>query len=254
MPVLVELCIASVEDAVAAEAGGADRVELNSALPLGGLTPSAGLLAEVRRAVRVPVVAMARPRAGGFCYAAGEFGVLRRDVDFALDHGADGIAFGVLREDGTVDVGRCREVVRQIGEGAGRGAVFHRAFDYTPDPFEALERLIDAGVRRVMTSGQRPTAAEGADLIGALVRRAAGRIEVLPAGGIRPWNATELVARTGCDQVHAALREPRPDPSTRARPDMPLAAGPVVDADVTSERLVDELLRAVRRPSDASPV
>src|SRR5881394_1629614 len=97
MPVLVELCIASVEDALAAAAGGADRMELNSALPLGGLTPSAGLLAEVRRA-------------GGFCYTAAEFAVLRRDADFALDHGADGVAFGVLRDDGRVDVERCREV------------------------------------------------------------------------------------------------------------------------------------------------
>ena len=247
MPVLVELCIASVEDAVAAAAGGADRVELNSALPLGGLTPSAGLLAEVRRAVRLPVVAMARPRAGGFCYAAAEFAVLRRDVDFALDHGADGVAFGVLCDDGRVDVERCREVVRQVGPRAGQGAVFHRAFDFTPDPFDALEQLIDAGVRRVMTSGQRPTAAEGAELVGELIRHAAGRIEVLAAGGVRPWNVAELVARTGCDQVHAALREPRPDPSTRARPDLPLAAGPPADADVTSPRLLRELLRAVGR-------
>src|SRR4051794_31818003 len=170
MPVLVELCIASVEDALIAEAGGADRVELNAALPLGGLTPSAGLLAEVRRAVRLPVVAMARPRPGGFCYTAAEYAVLRRDVDFALDHGADGIAFGVLRDDGRVDVERCRKVVRQVGSRGGQGAVFHRAFDFTPDPFEALEQLIDAGVRRVMTSGQRPTAAEGVDLVSALIR------------------------------------------------------------------------------------
>src|SRR4051794_16556979 len=180
MPVLVELCIASVEDALIAEAGGVDRVELNSALPVGGLTPSAGLLAEVRRAVRLPVVVMARPRPGGFCYTAAEFAVLRRDTDFALEQGADGVTFGVLRDDGRVDVDRCRELVRQVGSRPRQGAVFHRAFDFTPDPLEALEQLIDAGVCRVMTSGQRPTAAEGAALIAELIRRAAGRIEVLP--------------------------------------------------------------------------
>jgi copper homeostasis protein len=224
--VRLEVCIASAEDAEVAAGGGADRLELNSALELGGLTPSLGCLAETREATRLPVVAMIRPRPGGFCYSAGELRTLRRDADLALEYGAAGIAFGVLTPDGRVDVARCRgivEIVRQAG--AAEGAVFHRAFDYTPDPLEALEQLIDLGVRRVMTSGQRLTAEKGAGLIAELIRRSAGRIEVLPAAGIRPWNVTGLVARTGCDQVHASLREKRPDPSLAARPGLPLAGG-----------------------------
>jgi copper homeostasis protein len=204
--ILVEVCVESVEDAVAAAAGGAGRVELNAALPLDGLTPSHGMLAEARRRVRVPLVAMARPRAGGFDYSPAEFRVLQRDVEHLVDHGADGVAFGILTADRGVDAPRCRVLVRQVAA-AGREAVFHRAFDAVTDPFDTLERLVDLGVRRVMTSGGRRTAADGADVIVRLLERAAGRIEILPAGGIRPANARRLIGRTGCDQLHTSVRD-----------------------------------------------
>jgi copper homeostasis protein len=215
MRVLLEVAVASVEDALAARAGGADRLELSSALALGGLTPSLGTFLEVREAVPLPVVVMLRPRPGGFCYSGEDFRVLRRDLDLALGHGADGVAFGVLHADGTIDLPRCRELVRQAG---ARPAVFHRAFDVTPGPLAALEQLIDLGVRRVMTSGQEESAYNGAPLIAELVRRAAGRIEVLPAGGINRFTVADVLARTGCDQAHASLRAARADPSTAARP------------------------------------
>jgi copper homeostasis protein len=210
---LLEVCVESAGDAAAAAAGGADRLELNSALALDGLTPSLGLLAEVRRAAgaRIPIVAMARPRAGDFCYDETELRVLRRDVDLLLEHGADGIALGILTARGDVDR-RCAQFVRQISAaGSGhrfQGAVFHKAFDQARDPLAALEQLIDLGVRRVMTSGQQRTALRGAALIRQLVERAAGRIEILPAGGIRPSNVIAILSRTGCDQVHSSLREP----------------------------------------------
>jgi copper homeostasis protein len=213
--ILLEVCIASVEDALAARAGGADRLELNAALNLGGLTPSAGLLVEVRRAVALPLIVMARPRPGGFCYSDAEFRVLLRDVAFSLEQGADGIAFGVLTEAGEIDRERTRRVVEQVGP---RQAVFHRAFDVTPDPARALEQLVELGVRRIMTSGQEETALAGASRIAALIEQAAGRIEVLPAGGVNPITVAEVLARTGCDQVHASLRASRPDRSTAARP------------------------------------
>ncbi len=213
--VLLEVAIGSVDDAIAAQAGGADRLELNSALLLGGLTPSLATLIEVKQAVSLPVMVMVRPRRGGFCYGDTDLRVMRRDADLFLEHGADGIVFGILAADGTVDVQRCRELVRQIGP---RPAVFHRAFDVTPDPFTALERLIDCGVRRVMTSGQEETAYNGTPLIAELIRRAAGRIEVLPAGGVNRFTVRDVIARTGCDQVHAGLRTQKPDPSTAARP------------------------------------
>jgi copper homeostasis protein len=215
--VLLEVCIASVEDGVAATAGGADRVELNAALMLGGLTPSLGTLIELKRAVDRPVMVMIRPRGGGFCYGPSDFEVMRRDVDLAIEHGAEGIVFGVLTEAGEVDLPRCRRLIEQARD---REAVFHRAFDVTPDPFAALEQLVDLGVKRVMTSGQQATAYNGAALIAELIDRAAGRIEILPAGGINRFNLADVLSRTGCDQVHASLRMVRTDRSTLARPDV----------------------------------
>jgi copper homeostasis protein len=214
---VLEVCTASVADCSAAAAGGADRIELNTALDLGGLTPSLGLLVEARRAVSVPLIAMMRPRPGGFCYDAPAFATLQRDVDLALSHGADGIAFGFLLADGTLDVDRCRRVVRQA-ERARAEVVFHRAFDVVPDPERTLDALIDLGVTRILTSGQAPSAPEGARRIARWIERAAGRIEILPAGGIRADTVGTLLAETGCTQVHAGLTMRRPDPSTQARP------------------------------------
>lgn len=219
--VLLEVCVASVEDAIAAAAGGADRLELNAALELGGLTPSLGTLLQVKQAVSLPVVVMIRPRPGGFCYSAADFAVMQHDAALALEHGADGIAFGVLHEDGTVDVERSRQLIEQAGD---RQAVFHRAFDVTPDPLAALEQLIGLGVRRVMSSGQEATAYNGSALLRRMIERAAGRIEVLPAGGINRFTVLDVLQRTGCDQVHASLRSRRHEPSTAARPQVSFGA------------------------------
>ena len=213
--VLLEVCVASVDDAVAAVAAGADRLELNTALSLGGLTPSAGLFAEVRRRVSVPIIAMVRPRSGGFCYSEADFEVMLRDADAFLAAGADGLAFGVLSSDGEIDTDRCRKLRDVCGR---RDIVFHRAFDVTPDPFAALETLVRLGFTRVMTSGQAASAIAGADLIAAIVAAAGGRIELLPAGGINGANAAALLARTRCNQVHASVRGIVRDPSVAARP------------------------------------
>jgi copper homeostasis protein len=204
----MEVCVESVEDAAAEVAGGADRIELNCALAMDGLTPSAGLLAETRRAIRVPLIAMARPRPGDFCYLDSELRVLRRDVEYALEHGADGVAFGVLTDNRRIDTRRCRAIIRRL-VGSSPQLVFHRAFDAIRDPLSALEQLIDLGFHRVMTSGGRNTAAAGSPFIRRLIDRAAGRIEILPAGGIRPINARQLITRTGCDQLHTSLRDAR---------------------------------------------
>jgi len=213
--VLLEVCVESVADAVTAAAGGADRIELNCALALDGLTPTPGLLAEARRAIRVPLIAMARPRPGDFCYSESDFRVLRRDVHYALEHGADGVAFGVLTDRRRVDARRCRTIIRRLGNNPPH-LVFHRAFDAVREPLGALEQLIDLGFRRVMTSGGRNTAAAGSPIIRRLIDRAAGRIEILPAGGIRQGNARQIIARTGCDQLHTSLRDARGRMSVRS--------------------------------------
>jgi copper homeostasis protein len=211
---LLEICVCSVEDCQAARLGGADRLELNSALALGGLTPSLGSLIEARTAVPLPIVSMIRPRPGGFCYSSEDFRVMQRDLELALEHGADGFAFGVLLPNGEVDVERCELLMRLA---AGKEAVFHRAFDVVPDPARALEQLVDLGLKRVMTSGQEASAYNGAARIAGIIRQAAGRIEILPAGGINRFTLDDVVTRTGCDQVHASLTTSRADLSTAAR-------------------------------------
>jgi copper homeostasis protein len=196
-----------------AAAGGADRVELCSALFLGGLTPSLGSLLEVKQRTKVPVMAMNRPRNAGFCYSPTEFAVMERDTELLVANGADGIVFGVLNSDGTVDVKRTRNLRLRIGT---RQAVFHRAFDVTPDPFRALEELIDLGITRVLTSGQKNSAPAGAELIKQLLERAEGRIEVLPGAGITIENGRQFVDRTGCTQVHLTASGEQQDSSTLA--------------------------------------
>lgn len=218
---LLEICCGSAEDAVEAAHGGANRVELCSGLFLGGLTPSLGSLLEVKQQTSIPVIAMNRPRAAGFCYSATEFAVMERDAEILLEHGADGIVFGILQPDGTVDRQRTRSLLSRIGS---RQAVFHRAFDVTPDPFRALEELIDLGITRVLTSGQKTAVPEAATVIRRLIEQADGRIEVLPGAGIDINNVRHLVADTGCSQIHLTAFADRHDPSTLANPGIKFGA------------------------------
>ncbi len=215
MPILLEIIATTAVDCAVIERHGGERIELCSALALGGLTPSAGLVAAARAATSLPIMMMLRPREGGFCYTDAEFATLLYDLEFGMTQPMDGFVFGCLCEDGTVDQVRTRHIVEQA---RGRQTVFHRAFDVTPDPLAALETLIDLGVTRVLTSGQRPTAIEGADLLRALVEQAAGRIEILPGAGVRPENVAALIRRTGVTQVHASAGGVRLDPSTGAQP------------------------------------
>jgi copper homeostasis protein len=197
--VVLEVCVGSIADIETAIAVSADRLELCSALELGGLTPSIGL---VERAIEIsskPLIVMLRPRAGGFCYDRHEFAAMLADAERFLDLGASGVAFGVLDRDGKVDAARVREVVERTGAAE---SVFHRAFDLVSDKRAAVDQLIDAGCNRVLTSGGQPTAKEGANTIRELIAHAAGRIELLPAGEIRAENVVELVRHTGCTQVH----------------------------------------------------
>lgn len=206
----LEVCIATLDDALAASEGGANRLELNSALALGGLTPSPGALLEVIRSVDLPVIAMIRPRPGGFCYSDASFRTMRADIDWVLSHGASGIAIGLLNADGRVDVSRCREIREKT---AGYELVFHRAFDITPDPFEALDQLIDLGFNRILTSGHQPTSLAGATLLSHLMTRAAGRIGLIGGGGVSAHVLAEIVALSGCAEFHGSFRKSTVDPS-----------------------------------------
>lgn len=211
---LLEICCGSAQDAVTAAAAGANRVELCSALPLGGLTPSLGEL-ETARKQGVSVMALLRPREGGFCYSETEFETMLHDAKHLLAHEADGLVFGVLHPDGTVDEERCEQLCRLAGK---RERVFHRAIDVVPDWRAAFDCLIRLGFTRVLTSGQCPSAPEGANTIRAMREYAAGRLQVLPGGGIKAHNAAALLKTTGCRQLHASLKSPCHDPSSDGNP------------------------------------
>ena len=198
-PVLVEACIDSVRSALAAERAGAGRVELCAALHDAGTTPSAGMIAAVKAAVRIPVFVLVRPRGGDFVYAEAELDVMRRDVDAARRLGADGIVTGALQPDGRIDAGVLGGL---LDAAAGLPVTFHRAFDLAPDLPAALETLAGLGVRRVLTAGGAPTAREGADVIAALVARSAGRVGILAGGGLREEHVGEVARRTGVPEVH----------------------------------------------------
>jgi copper homeostasis protein len=225
-PLLLEVCVASVDDAIVAAEAGADRLELNLALELGGLTPSLALLTETKQAVAIPLIAMVRPRSGDFHYSEREKIVMLRDAELLLAHGADGIACGALDAQHAIDEPFWRRLVR-LAE--NRETVFHRAFDVMSGPRAGLEMLIDSGTTRVLTSGQAETALAGARQLAQFVAQSQGRIEILPAAGIASEHVDELLAKTGCRQIHGSFRDPQADPP-RTSPQRVAAARAALDA------------------------
>jgi copper homeostasis protein len=209
---LVELCTGGIDDVFLGAQYGVDRIELNTGMAVGGLTPPAGLVAEARKEFAGPIIAMVRPREGGFAYSNAEYLQMLRDTELLIASGMDGIATGFLTTAGNVDVERCREIRMLVPKAT---LVFHRAFDVTAVADLALRQLIDCGFNRILTSGGMPTALEGAAILKRLHERAAGKIEILPAGGIRASNAVGVISQTGCNQIHSAVREATTDPSRR---------------------------------------
>lgn len=244
--ILLETVASTADDCIAAETGGADRIELCAAISTGGLTASFGTLIEAKQRVGIPVVAMVRPRAGGFCYSEEDFATMQRDAALLLEHGADGIVFGVLDSYGRVDADRCRKLL-QIA--AGKAGVFHRAFDVVPDPSRALDELIELGFTRVLTSGQKKTAIEGSELIRSMIAQAGAQIEVLAGGGVRAHNVRQLVEVTHCTQVHMTAFSARIDASAFASR---LSLGGVPGSPSSSYEQVDsEVVRQMRGTLDA---
>ena len=244
--ILVEICCGSLDDAIEAERGGADRVELCSALFLGGLTPSIGTIVEAKKRLKIPIVVMIRPRGGGFCYSEAEMAAMERDTIAAVEQGADGIVFGILNPAGSLDEERCRRIRKLIGN---RQAVFHRAFDVTPDPLRSLDQLVEMGFTRLLTSGQEDSVPEGVPLIKRLVDYAHDRIEVLPGGGIKLHTLRTVVEATGCKQVHLTAFKTQYDTSVRGRPFVTFGGAlfpPEDQYQVADHKLVERIVHTVR--------
>ncbi|XHS77960.1 copper homeostasis protein CutC [Burkholderiaceae bacterium UC74_6] len=205
---LLEVCVDDLAGLHAAVEGGADRIELCSSLDLGGVTPSAGLMAEAAR-VGIPVVALIRPRAGGFAYTAAEERVMLSDIELVAELGLAGVAIGALGDDRRLDLAM---IERLAARAAGLQLTLHRAFDLVPDPAEALEQAITLGFQRILTSGGAVQAPAGTAQLAACVAQSRGRIRILAGSGITPDNVGALLAATGVQEVHASCRAPGGEP------------------------------------------
>lgn len=253
--VRLEVCVDRLGDALSAVEAGADRLEVCSALELGGLTPSIGLLKQILADTDAEVVAMVRPRAGGLCYDRHDFNTCVHDAQEALAAGAHGVVFGFLLPEGTVDSESTGKMVEVVGRSQ---SVYHRAFDFTADQTAALIQLIELGVARVLTSGGEPTALAGVERLSKLTRLAAGRIEVMPGGGIRPNNVVEIVQSVGCRQVHVGAAIYGCDNSLDQRSTIQLSnssaypRGAYRSLDAQSVRQIADLLHELLRRSAAT--
>lgn len=209
MRILVEIAAHTIESALAAQSGGADRVELFSNYLEGGVTASAGLIAVAREQLSIDFQVMIRPRGGDFHYSGDEFRVMQRDIEAAKRLGANGVVLGLVNLDGTVDVERTGALVKLARPLA---VTFHRAFDMCRDLPAALEDVISTGADRLLTSGGEATAGGGIEPLANLVRIAGSRVSLIAAGGITIENVCEIVQRTGVREVHAGLRSTVPSP------------------------------------------
>lgn len=207
---ILEISVESVEAAVAAQRGGAQRIEFCIDTRLGGTTPNDELLRAVRERVSLPISSMVRPRGGSFFYSEEEFAAMQRDIDAAKECGMDGVVLGLLKANGEVDFARTKELVERAKPLV---VTFHRAFDECPNLGKSLEDVIKTGAARLLTSGGKRTAPEALGVLGELVRMAGERLTVMPGSGLHSGNIREAVQATGAREYHAGLSSVVANPS-----------------------------------------
>lgn len=201
----LEVCANSINSALAAQNGGAARVELCDNLKEGGTTPSAGQILMARKLLHIKLYVLIRPRSGDFLYNDIEYQTMQADVRYCIEAGCDGIVIGILNPDGTIDKERNLELVRMARQ-YGLGVTFHRAFDVCADQYQALEDIIELGCERILTSGRKITAIEGSATLAHLVEKAAGRISIMAGAGVTEHNVADLINYTGVQEVHSSAR------------------------------------------------
>lgn len=199
----LEICSFNLGSAIIAQDAGAHRIELCASPEEGGTTPGPGLIRTARELLQIELYPIIRPRGGDFLYSEEEFQVMLKDIQYCKEAGCNGVVIGMLNTDGTVDKKRAARLVKAAWP---MGVTFHRAFDRAANPFEALEEIISIGCERILTSGQRPTAMEGATLINELVRQADERIVIMPGSGVRSSNIAALAEKTDASEFHTSAR------------------------------------------------
>lgn len=202
----LEIVVYNIESAIKAQEGGADRIELCDNPGEGGTTPSFGTIEIVRGNVSLDVFVMIRPRGGDFCYTSWEFHCMKRDIWQCQRSSVDGVVFGILTPEGRIDKKRCKEL---IDKARPLKVTCHRAFDMTRDPFEALEDCIEVGFDRILTSGQQPQVSQGVDLIAELIRKANGRISIMPGAGVNENTVERVVSVTKAKEIHFSATSSR---------------------------------------------
>lgn len=205
---LLEICCADAESVDAAISGGADRIELCSALSEGGLTPSKGLIDYACSRAEIPVNVLIRPRGGDFVYSEAETDIMISDIEYAAKAGAAGVVIGALNVDGTIDFDCCERLV-SCAKSHKLTVTFHRAFDLSSDPILALANILLLRCDRLLTSGQAADAIQGSDLIGRLVKETEGKLIILAGAGVTPANAANLIDLTGATELHASAKTTR---------------------------------------------
>lgn len=241
---ILEITVNSVTSGLLAQEGGADRIELCDNFHEGGTTPGAGSIAKARECIHIGLFVMIRPRGGDFHYSDLELEIMKKDIQLARDLGADGVVFGLLNADATVDRIHTAELV---AVSRPMQVTFHRSFDLTPDPFTALEEIIEAGADRILTSGQAPSAMEGARIIASLLKQAGDRIIIMPGADINENNILELHRLTRAQEFHASLRTKRQSGMTFQRESVFMgdSSSPAYAYDVASPariRLMKQIL------------
>ncbi len=205
--IIVEICCGNVDDVIKAARFPIDRIELNSGMELGGLTPTIATLKRAKEVTDASVVCMTRTRTAGFNYSEDAYQVMLEDAKILLENGADGIVFGFLNEDNTINEERTKEITKLI-KSYGKEAIFHKAFDDTKDPYQAIETLIEVGVDRILTDGQSNTdILKGCPLLKDLHEKYGDKIEILPGGGVRVENVKEILDLTGINQIHMSSKK-----------------------------------------------
>ena len=244
---VIEVCCGGYYDALQAYQGGAERIELNSALHLGGLTPTIGSLILTKKNTDLKVICMDRPRSAGFHYEKDDFETMKADAEALMENGADGLAFGCLDQNGNIDVEQTRQIIDIIRKHGGE-AVFHRAFDCVKDPYQSIEILIDLGIDRILTSGLKAKAMQGKDLIKDLQEKYGDRIQLLAGSGMNASNAKEMMDYTGISQVHSSCKNWLNDPTT-AGEEVTYSFAPAPhenDYDVVDADLVRKLVESIK--------